>query len=245
MSIQQQFSKKKAEEKMLEALYEYAAACHVENILLENPVHKNENPEDVLPPELNYKIKKIIAEHKQAERFKLFKQKMFKLIPKAAVFLLILLGSFTIAVATVEGFRAFNIIFNPQKEYTIIQNQEKNNQSTISEIPENWDGYIPGYIPKGFKITNINNVDNHKVILFTNNKKQTIRFNQHLIHDFDFRVDTEDSITKTILINNKEAFVIEKEGETHIVWTDDYLFRIIGNIKENELIKMAKSLYRE
>lgn len=52
--------KAQAKEEILEALYKYAAACHVETILAEYPVEDDSAPEFALPPEFNRRMRKLI-----------------------------------------------------------------------------------------------------------------------------------------------------------------------------------------
>jgi hypothetical protein len=95
-----------AKEKMIEALFEYAAACHVDYILDENPVKEDSSREFTLPPEFDKKMKKMIARHERKESLKTLRKKTIKYLPKAAIFLLVLIGSsFTIVVASVEALR--------------------------------------------------------------------------------------------------------------------------------------------
>jgi hypothetical protein len=60
---EQESAKLQAKEKMLEALFEYAASCHVDNIIAENPVEDDSAPEFALPPEFDRRMKKLIAKH--------------------------------------------------------------------------------------------------------------------------------------------------------------------------------------
>jgi len=107
-------AKVQAKEKMLEALFEYAAACHVDNILVENPIDDDPALDLALPPEFDRKMKKLITRYDRKETFKKIRKRTVRLLPKAAIFLLVLLGSFTIAVANVQALRvkALNIILN-------------------------------------------------------------------------------------------------------------------------------------
>ncbi|MFT9496487.1 MULTISPECIES: hypothetical protein [Thermotaleaceae] len=57
-----------AKEKMLEAMFEYAGACHVENIINEME-DENKFPEEIpFPPELDERINKLIGNYKCKSR---------------------------------------------------------------------------------------------------------------------------------------------------------------------------------
>jgi hypothetical protein len=118
-----EIAKAQAKGKILDALFEYAAACHVDNILAEYPFEDDSNPEAFLSPEFDQKMKKLIARYDRKEKFKQIKRRAVIFLPRAAIFLLVLLGSFTIIVASVQALRvkALNIILNIQNQYTSIQ----------------------------------------------------------------------------------------------------------------------------
>jgi hypothetical protein len=103
---QQQFKKRQAENKIQEALLEYVAACHVENILLEYPPEIKEDPESVLPQEFNKRMKKSIKKLNKSQRRKGFKNKTISYMPRIAIALLVIFGSLTITVSSVEAFRS-------------------------------------------------------------------------------------------------------------------------------------------
>lgn len=135
-------AKVQATEKILEALFEYAAACHVQNILAENPLENDPAPDLALPPEFDRKMKKLIARHDRKETFKKIREETVKFLPKAAIFLLVLLGSFTVVVASVQALRvtALNMILNIQHQFTSIQIKDINNGQTKQskeQIPPN------------------------------------------------------------------------------------------------------------
>lgn len=244
---QQQFVKEQAKEKMLEGLFEYAAACHVENIISENPVEDDQDPEVILSPEFNRKMKNLISKYDKINKFKIFRKKTIKYLPNIAIFLLVILGSFTIVVASVQALRvkALNIITNIQEQYTSIQTIDENNdkaKTPIEQLPPEWDGYVPNYIPYGFKIINFEENNMFKVIYYANKQGQTIRFTQYLNSNSDLRIDTENANVQNISIDNSEALLVEKDGFTSIAWTRDFLFYLIGEADKNELINMANNI---
>jgi len=231
----QKFAKAQAKEKMLDGLFEYASICHIENILSENPIEKKID----LPPEFDRKMKKLISKQsKQLKRLK-FKQKTKKVLPRAAVFLLILLGSFTLLVNNVEALRVkvLNIFLNIHDQYTSFQATKNNNT-----IPQNWNGYLPFYMPSGFEISKIEQNNLMDIIYYTNHQGQSIEFSQSKGDHSDMRIDTEDALVQNITINNSEALLAEKNGLISIVWRDEFAFCLIGNVDKSELIKVAKNV---
>jgi len=239
-------SKLQAQEKMLAALFEYAASCNADNILAENPIEDDRAPEHVFPHEFNIKMNKLIAKHNRQELLKKERQKVTKYLPKAAIFLLVLLGSFTIAVSSVHAWRvkALNTILNIRDKYTAIQSYDQNNYQVqnTETVPQDWDGYVSTYIPDGYKIEKTEKRTMSQTILYTNEEKNTIRFIQYLNSDTDLRIDTENAIVENTKINNHDALIAQKQGLISIVWKDDYLFYISGEADKTELIKMVMSI---
>lgn len=234
-----------AKEKMLEALFEYAAACHIENIIAENSLENDSFPDLVIPPEFDRKMKRLIAKHDRKEKYNQIRKGTVKLLPKAAIFLLVLLGSFAIVVTSVQALRvkALNMILNVRNQYTSIQETDENNpKQAAGQIPPDWSGYLPSYIPYGFKVVKTEESDMSNVIYYSNEQGQSIRFTQHRSNDTDLRIDTEDAIVKNISLNNIDALLAEKQGLVTIVWKKEFLFALIGEADKAEMIKMAESI---
>lgn len=239
-------AKVQSQEKMLEALFEYAATCNADNILEENPNEADQAPEDVFSQEFNIKMHKLIAKHDRQESLKRVRKKAAKYLPKVAVFIFILLGSFTLVVTSVHAWRvkALNTILNIRDKYTAIQSYDPNDgqAKNIATIPQDWDGYVPEYIPDGYKIERTEKHAMSQSIYFTNEENKAIRFTQYFKADTDLRIDTENTIVENIKINDSEAVIAQKQGFTSIVWEDDYLFYISGEAEKTELIKMVTSI---
>jgi len=243
-------AKVQAKEKMLEALFEYATACHVENIITENPIEDDSATDVALPPEFDRRMKKLIARHDRKETFNKLRNRTIRFLPKAAIFLLVLLGSFTIVVASVQALRvkALNIILNIQNQYTSIQTTDENNgqrRQGNEQIPTNWSGYVPNYIPQGFKVSKTEERDMLKAIYYTNEQGQTIRFTQYRSSDTDLRIDTEGATVQYITIHNNDALLAEKQGLVSIGWKEEFLFSLIGEVDRTEMTKMAESIRKK
>ncbi len=245
---EQESAKVQTEEKMLEALFEYAAACHVDNILTEYPIE--EDSDFAYSPEFDRRMKKLIARHNRKEALRNIRRGTVKFLPKAAVFLLLLIGSFTIVVASVQALRvkALNIIMNIHSQYTSIQTQDENNgqrKQTDEQIPQDWNGYAPDYIPDGFKIDRTEKREMMEALYFTNEQGRIIEFIRYLAGNSDLRIDTEGAAVQNISIHNSKALLAEEQGLVTIVWKEEYLFSLIGEADKAELIKMAESITKK
>lgn len=248
-------AKIKAQEKIMEALFEYAASCHFDNIITENPCEDDSDLELSFTPEFDRKMKKLIASCNRKNLLKNLRRKIVKFLPKAAVFLLVIIGSLTIVVASVQALRvkALNLFLNIQEKYTDVQMKEENPNQTEQQqqiapyeqkIPSNWNGYVPEYVPKGFKVVGTEENTVSKSIQYADDKGNTIRFTQYLNSDTDLRIDTEDATLQHISIHNSKALLAEKNGRASIIWQNEYLFYIIGHIEKSEIVKMAESLHK-
>lgn len=247
MMSEQESAKLQAKEKMLEALLEYAAACHVENITAEYPLEDDFSTEVTFSPEFDRKMQKLIAKHDRKETLTKLRERTIRFLPKAAVFLLVLLGSFTIVVASVQALRvkALNIILDIQNQYTSIQIKDEHkgqaNQGHEQILPD-WQGDAPSYVPQGFKADKTEKRDHLEIIHYSNDQGQTIRFTRYLSSNTDVRIDTEGAVLQNISIHDREAILAEKQGLVSIVWEDESLFSLIGEADRAELIKMAESV---
>ncbi len=248
--VEHNAAKDQIQEKKLDALFEYAAACHVENILAEYPAEDDLNPDFALPPEFDQKMKKIIAKHERKIKLNKIRKKAVQYVPKAAIFLLILLGSLTIMVASVQALRikALNMIIDIKGQYTSIKTNDENNlqnQQPKAQLSQDWKGYFPEYAPADFKIDEAAESSIVNTISFSNDQGQTITFKQYKSENADIRIDTENAQVQNVEIHGHDALIAEKEGLISIVWKEDYLFTLIGNANKNEMIKMANSVLKK
>ena len=250
-------AKKQAQEKMLETLFEYAASCHIDN-LIEATTHLevSTDSELALSPEFDQKMKKIIESYNKKDKIKNFREKTIRFLPKAAVFLLIVIGSLTMVVASVEALRVkvINFFVNTHQKYTDVQLRE-NSPDQLNEqiqqmipiqhqIPSDWDGYVLGYVPQGFNVVGTEEDSTSKTINYADQNGKTIRFTQYLSNATNLRIDTENAIVEHHSIHNSKAILAEKDGRVSIVWENEYLFYIVGKIDKSEIKKMAESVFK-
>lgn len=240
--------KEKAKEKMLEAIFEYAGACHVENI-----VNEMEDEDELIekipyPPELDTQIKKIIVDHHRKEGLK----KVAKKLPKAAAIFFVVLISCALLVINVDAFRTrlLNFMIEIRDEYTSIDLRENpSKHSTDNDFfmsVECGDAYLPEFVPEGFSITDVETLTFTKSIRYSNDKNQTILFIQYSGENINLRVDTEDAKVKEILINGIEGISLEKDGYTTLVWhNNETSFYLESQIDKSLLVKMAESMKRK
>lgn len=241
--------KEKAKEKMLEAMLEYAGACHVENISNELQADDELNDQIAFPPEFDTKIKKLITQYNRKEYVKKAWRTTIKLFPKVAVGFCAVFICLIIAVASVQAFRVkvLNFIIETGKEYTSINLKEERPDDSLKDtlnIPSEWKNvYIPAYVPEGYKISKTESLVNTKIIHYLNDKNKLIVFNQYNDENTNLRIDTEKAKVDKVIINGFDGLIAEKSGSITIAWhNNDSTFSLISNIDKNELIKIAESI---
>jgi len=130
----------------------------------------------------------------------------------------------------------------------VVLDDRRNNSQTkqaTEQIPPNWSGYVSNYIPHGFKVVKTEERDMLNAIYYSNEQGQTIRFTQYRSSDTDLRVDTEGATVQHISIHNNDALLAEKQGLVSIVWKEEFLFSLIGEVDKAEMIKMAESISKK
>jgi len=241
--------KEKAKEKIFDALVEYAAACHVENIANEFQQEDDIYEQIPFPPELDRRIKKLINQYYRKEQAKSIWKDTKKIFPKVAAVFFTIFIIFTVGIISSEAFRIkiLNFLIQAEKEYTSIDvgnRDSKNSKLDTSAIPSDWgEIYMPMYVPKGFKITNTETLSDVKIILYSNDNNQFIVFEQCDNEKSNIRIDTENAEVQQVKINNIEGLLVKKNGLITIVWHNNYSsFSLMSKINKEELLNMAESV---
>lgn len=241
--------KEKIKEKMFESIFEYAGACHAENIVGEMNTKIKSGKQIFIPQELDVRMKKLIFRHYMKQNIRQVGKISAKVFPKVAVLFFIIFISFAILVTSVEAFRikVFNFIIEVEKEYTSIDLNNSSNTipKEISEIPQEWGNvYVPAYIPEGFKITKTESLMLTTMIYYSNAEGQLIIFQQRSGENVNMRFDTENTVSENITVNGLEGLLVEKSRRTTLIWhNNDLLFSIMTeDVDKNILILMAESL---
>lgn len=243
----------KDQDKMIDSLFEYAATCHVNNIISENFGRSEIDGDRSFTPEFEQKMKELIDDYKRKEQIKPLKKKLIRKVSIAAVILLISMISLSITAANVQAFRVkvLNVFIVIQDKFTSFQMRDNASNMGKNELVTNdqgqmttvmKDSHIPEYVPKGFKIIDSQENPISVIIVYGDEKNETIRFTQYFDTKTDLRIDTEGGIIKNININGSKAMLINKDGRLSIVWKAESLYYIVGHIDESDLIKMAESI---
>lgn len=164
---------------------------------------------------------------------------------RAAILILMMIGVNYFLVSNVEAYRIkwMNTISSIQDKFTqidIVPDEQKN----ITDIPENWEGnYYPVYVPEGFKLT-----EQHSTELTIRLVYEDDQNNQIVLHQFSsltsLQVDSEGGASSKVMVGEREATLIKKDGMINLNWSidDSVLYITTKGIKINELIKIAESV---
>ncbi|NLN41742.1 MAG: DUF4367 domain-containing protein [Clostridiales bacterium] len=228
----------KANEKIIETMLEYGAACHVENIA--NEINEYNMDNVYYPTELDEKMKKLISSYKKRNKRKEMWKTGRKIFTKVAVFLFITILGMSILAVSVEAFRMkiFNFVVEVQDKLTSVGLEENDEVTDDSSHI-----YMPSYIPEGYKIMDVQSFKYITAIQYVNDTGDTIFFEQCKEGQSILRIDTENAESNRVIINGIEAFIINKNQMTGLVWHESEMtFTLMGTLNENELIKMAESI---
>ncbi len=232
---------KNKENKIIEAYYEYIGETYVDSIVDELEDKKEEIKNTTFPKKLDTWVQEYIKkEEKKENKIRLIKN-IKNQSKRAAIILLIIIAGISTLIFTVEAIRVrvFNYFIERNEKYTEIRVEEENDIKT----PElDWENYYqPTYMTKGYFFESSKGIGSIKVLKYSDGENQ-ITFTQ-ANNGTDFQLDTEDAVTENIIINGNEGFLIIKEDRSMIFWhNEEKSFTITGNIKKEEIVKIAESM---
>lgn len=158
-----------------------------------------------------------------------------------AVFVAVLIVSAVITL-NVEALRIEFLTFfiNENSDNIHIQTESIEQRETI--LDDYHELYVLGYIPEGFVIDNILDMELDVKLTYTY-QDMRITFTQHK-GEADINIDNERSNIKEYTLSNGEISILSKDNNYgSIVWENDtYTFIIYGNVDEKTIIKMAENI---
>ncbi len=192
------------------------------------------------------KMEKVIAD--ELKKLKKNKKRKNKTFMRVASVLLVLLIGFSATTLTVKGFR--------EKVWAFIANVGNSTHSSI--IPSNDDynsaldsyegKYIPGWIPKGYKVVSVNNAPDVKKIKLRNPSGSTISFSEHSISNDELlnihKENLNDYERKNI--NGNEVLINTKDNITNIIAIkDDAVIYITFNETDIDVIGFVRHIEKK
>jgi hypothetical protein len=170
-------------------------------------------------------------------------KKTYRSMNKAAVLIIAIVMLAGSSVLAIEGVRigVLNFLIGFEQEYTSLRlDPERGNNIIGDNVYMSWSGgFVPAYIPDGYRIVNISSAGNVKSILFENDEGSFIHYSEDTA-DAVTHIDTENANTENVKVNNYDALLVTKNGVTSIAWSDGHrIFIIISMLERDELLKMA------
>lgn len=233
-------------EQLMEAFYSYIGECHLENIANELNSKKEEIDQLQVPNTLNEWFKDYIEGNKKEEKKRKRRKQLRKISSRVALIFFALLVSLTILTVSVEAIRVkvLNFFTEKTEKYTSFKVDEEASKSDSVAIT--WDNfYYPMYLPEGFRLESAEEFNTTKIIQFTNVNGESIQFVQ-APNGTDIQLDTENSNTSEVMINNATGILIQKENKNILFWSNNEMsFYIISSIDANEIIDVSKSIEKK
>ena len=147
-----------------------------------------------------------------------------------------------VLIVTVDAYREkfVQIIETVTEEFTSIVTDRKDDAPTTGLIPVE-----PPYIPEGFTLVQKTVSDIRYTERYTNGNGQEIYYDQVKLVDGQALVDTENAKVQTVIIDNQQAVLIEKDGIIQVYWFDeDYRFMVISNTNRDLVLKIARKIIK-
>lgn len=131
---------------------------------------------------------------------------------RIAILLIIVCIACLCVTLSVEAFRVrfFNLVIETYQKFSIVSQEEKNTNELKYELPSNWAGcYYPGYLPEGYSLTDIRELNDAKYMLFSNSDGKEIRFVQGSIN-LQSQIDTEKGKVIEVEIKGNTGILVVK-----------------------------------
>jgi hypothetical protein len=104
--------------------------------------------------------------------------------------------------------------------------------------------YIPAVAADGYEEVDREQTSKMMVMYYGNENGDTYEYRQNTMDTSAF-LDTELSEGYEVTVNDYLGYLVVRKGKNNLWWTDyDYIYQLIGNFSEVELVNIAESLYR-
>ncbi len=233
---------KENENKVMESFYHYIGENHINHVAEEFDRISADASETACPITLDAWFDDYNKQLKKQDQKRKFRSRVQLLSKRVAIFFAIALVGIFVTTMSVEAFRIklFNIVTEVTDKYTKVSIVETEN---VLNTQMDWDSYYaPEYIPEGYTYSNSENFGEIKIIFYSEASGKEIQFSQTPVNP-EYQIDTEDAVVTEIIVNTEKGFLVEKEGLRTLIWTaGEKTFHIIGEIKRDEIMKMAENL---
>lgn len=219
------------QDKLLDHIIEYGGKQYIDDEIEEF----DQIPELELSDEFNQRMDKMF---KNAYKKEARKERMH-LARRVAAIAIVVLGIVSVTAMNVKAFRepVLNFIF-------------KMNGSDTTEIKtgnniKTKENYSFSYIPKGYTCIKKHYLDNKSQIIYTYKNKENkffyikVQFNET---QTSYAKISKNGNYEELFQNNHHFYFLENKNNTLLMYKNNCIFRIIGSLEKNELIRIASAI---
>lgn len=194
---------------------------------------KRESQSCEISPETELKIRKMIAKVKKTNQ----RSRVRTILRVASIVLVVMLNLGLIGILMVPSVNAEvkNVFADLFEKYTSYETKE------LESIVVSTKDYIISYIPDGFEL-----IEQEDYYLRFNEISQGNKYILINISNEDFSrmsLDSENSVTTPIKINDIDACINDLNGNYTLFWYNGYhFFAIYSNIPEHEIVEIAQNI---
>ena len=231
------------QEKISEDYFEFMLKKALAEYAEEKGKYLQEENENIKEPDLSKKYNKSIKNIAKNIRKNHTYNGKSKVKAATVVFAIMFSGA-AVTYTVDANFKSFiNKLFTQKDTYINITYYKSNLKYDFSKIPESWEYfYIPEYIPEGYNVEEIKADEDYIFISYVKGDS-TIDFNQRKGYS-KLSIDNEHSELIKTNISGDEALIQKHDALTIIYWDNsDFMFEVSGAIDDEELIKIAESIY--
>ncbi len=200
-----------------ELLYKHIGKAR--DIVLSTLLSDDEIPEHKFSEKFERRMNRLIKQQKRSPKF----NKTVLYLKRCAVAALLVFSVTFTGLMTVDAYREKVIevivkVFNELTDYRFVSNAAVTSSDLIEEIPE----IEFGYIPEGMELTEEKTLKQKEFFKFENDKNNRFKVTQTIIANDSHNIvlDTEDSTTYKLFINDIEVTANIKNDMNTLIWNN-------------------------
>lgn len=219
---------------------------HVENIWEEQEAHREAWETIEIPDSLNQWFADFQHQQEKKVKKESGRKGAYKILKKAAVVLLFIIGVNYILIVNVDAYRysILNSFYFIQNKFTKI-NIKQDDTSIDANIPDHWNGwYYLTYRPSGYYLFFNSSDLRSATLLFRDEEGHHFSLQQTVMSYSEQQLDSEEGEVQQYEVNGEKALYTEKDGLKILSWIQDDLafYMEATGIDIREMIKIAKSI---
>lgn len=183
-------------------------------------VKKMESADDIFAIEPDQKFLEFARDFDEKKKRRDRAQSIKRLSQVAAVFLVFIVVTFSVALEASDAFRVrlYSLLFNSENGSVLLSEEE-------SDLIEDWEDYwYPEFIPEGFNLVDAGADGGQKILLFTSKDGEAeFRIMEKPLHT-SIGVDTDTNSVEEIKIGYYKGYLFDnkKQDCINVFWqTDD------------------------